>query len=308
MGRGAAFFWEVALHSFVAALLLYAWSRHLELPSGRPKRLLLALVLVVPLVTASVPGRHGVIFRDRLAWLDSSRVLQLPLLPRLGDDAPLGLDTLRVFHALAAVAVLTTLVAVIQELLPVLRRLRHLGDPIPLEIGKLGRALPGWERLRVDVVDDPGPVVATTGVPGRPRLLISTRAIELLAPDELRAVLRHENAHWLRGRWVLVHLLFAVRAIQIYNPVALWVFRHVSLEYEIACDRDAVAGTNPKPLVRALLLFYEATHPGDVATRSALRQRVEALRGRLPVDDRALAPEAIAAAALILLTLLPWIV
>lgn len=56
MGRGAAFLWEVALHSFLAAVVLYAWSRHLELPAGRPKRLLLALVLVLPLATAAVPG------------------------------------------------------------------------------------------------------------------------------------------------------------------------------------------------------------------------------------------------------------
>lgn len=308
MGRGAAFLWEVALHSFLAAVVLYAWSRHLELPAGRPKRLLLALVLVLPLATAAVPGRHTAAFRDRLAWLDSSRLLALPLLPWLGDDAPLGLGSLRVAHGVLAVAVLTAVIAVAQELVPVLRRLHHLGEPVPVDIGRTGCSLPGWQRLRVDVVDDPGPVVATTGIPGRPRLLISPRAIQLLAPDELRAVLRHEHAHWIRGRWVLVHLLFAVRAIQIYNPVALWVFRHFSLEHEIACDRDAVRGTSPKPLVRALLLFYEATHPRDVATRSSLRQRVEALRGRLPVDDGSLPPEAIVAAALILLVLLPWIV
>ncbi|MGD2115989.1 MAG: M56 family metallopeptidase [Acidobacteriota bacterium] len=295
----------MALHSFLAAVVLYAWARHLELPSGRAKRLLLALVLVLPLATAAVPGRDAPTFRDRLAWVDSERVLQLPVVPFGPDGFWSGL---RVVHLALAAAAVTAGVTVVQELLPVLGRLTPRGDPVPVEMGRFARALPGWERLRIDVVDEEGPLVATTGVPGRARLLVSPRALQLLHRDEMRAVLRHEHAHWIRGRWLLVHLLFAARAVQFYNPVALWVFRHFTLEYEIACDRDAVAGASPKPLVRALLLFYEATHPRDVAARRALRHRVEALRGRLPVDDGALPPGSVAAAAILLLVLLPWVV
>lgn len=291
----------MALHSFLAAVVLYAWARHLELPSGRPKRLLLAVVLVVPLATAAMPGRQVPAFREQLAWMDSQRLLQLPAAPWLGDE-------LRIVHVMLAVAAITSVVTVAQELLPALGRLKHRGDAVPVELGRLARRLPGWERLRVDVVDEEGPLVATTGVPGRARLLVSPRALQLLDGEELRAVLRHEHAHWIRGRWLLVHLLFAARVVQFYNPVALWVFRHFSLEHEIACDRDAVAGRSPKPLVRALLLFYEATHPRDVATRRALRRRVDALRGRLPVDDRALPLRSVAAAAVLMLVLLPWVV
>jgi Zn-dependent protease with chaperone function len=291
----------VALHSFLAAIVLYAWARHLELPSGRPKRLLLALVLVLPLATAAAPGGDLPGFRDRLAWADSQRLLQLPVVPWLSEE-------IRVLHLVLAAGVVTTIATLVQELLPVLERSRLRGDPISLEVGRFARTLPGWERLRIDVVDQEGPLVATTGVPGRARLLVSPRALQLLHRDEMAAVLRHEHAHWIRGRWLLVHLLFTARAIQFYNPVALWVFRHFSLEYEIACDRDAVAGASPKPLVRALLLFYEATHPGDVATRRALRRRVDALRGRFPVDDAALPWSSVVAAAILLLVLLPWVV
>ncbi len=296
----------MALHSFLAAVVLYAWARHLELPSGRPKRRLLALVLTVPLVTAAVPGRSGPLFRDQLAWLDSARILQLPLVPWAAPDGFFG--SLRLAHLALALAIATTLATLAQELLPALGRLRFAGTPLPRALGEKARALPGWEHLRVDVVAEPGPVVATTGLPGRPRLLISPRALQLLGPPELDAVLRHEHAHWLRGRWIWVHLLFLARAVQFYNPVALWVFRHFSLEHEIACDRDAVAGTDPKPLVRALLVIYEATNPRDVATRHALRRRVDTLRGRLPLDDRALPLRSILAAALLLLLVLPWVV
>jgi len=296
----------VALHSFLAAVVLYAWARHLELPSGRPKRLLLALVLTVPLVTAAVPGRSTPAFRDRLAWLDSARLLQLPLIPWADPGGSLG--SLRLAHLVLALALAATLATLVQELLPALGRLRFTGTPIPSDLGRRARSLPGWEHLLIDVVAESGAVVATTGLPGKPRLLISPRALQLLGPRELDAVLRHENAHWLRGRWIWVHLLFAARAVQFYNPVALWVFRHFSLEHEIACDRDAVAGTDAKPLVRALLLIYEATNPRDLAARNALRPRVDTLRGRLPVDDRALPIRSIAAAAVLLLLVLPWVV
>ena len=301
---GATFLWQVALHSFVAAVVLYAWSRHLELPSGRPKRLLLASVLVVPLVTAALPGPETGALRDRLAWLDSARILELPVgVPAVVLDRELRLGDLAL-----GVAAVTALVTVGQEMVPALRRLLPHGDPVPLAAGRLARSFPGWERVRVDVVDVPGFLAATTGLPGRPLLLLSPEALGHLRPDELEAVLRHEHAHWRRGRWIAVHLLFAARAIQLYNPVALWVFRHVSFEYELACDREAVAGGDPKPLIRALLAHYEAADRRDGATRRALRRRIDALRGRLPVDDGALPLASVGAAALLLLLLLPWIV
>ena len=271
---GATYLWQVALHSAVAGTILFTWSRHLELPAGRGRRLLLAAVLVVPLVTAAVPGRRSATFEDQLAWFDSERVLALPVF-----------RALRVGHLVVGLGAATILITIGQEILPALQHVRRSGEPLPTGLGPQVRALPGWERVTIQAVTGRPFYVATAGVPGRvPVLQISHDVLAALDADELAAVLRHENAHWQRRRWLPLHLLFVARFIQLYNPVALWVFRAYCLELEIACDADAVAGAgigsdsgDPRPLARALLAFYDRTDPGDLAARGTLRRRVDIL-------------------------------
>lgn len=300
---GATWFWRVALHSFVAGTALYAWSRRLALPAGRTRRLLLAAVLVVPLATAAA-GPALVGETAGAAWFDSSRFLALPL--------AFGLQ---VADLAVAAGVVTAAIALVQEVLPaLLERPRRSGDPIPLWLGWEARSLPGWERCTVQLVVGRPLLVATGGLPGaRPHLHLSPDVLTRLSRDELAAVLRHENAHHTPRRWWALHLLFAARLLQLANPVALWVFRRYTLELELACDRDAVAGrgsapTSSRALVRALLTVYEGTDRRDVAGREALRRRVDALLGRVRFEDRALPPESLAAAVVVLLLALPWIV
>lgn len=299
---GVTWLWRVAFHSFVAGTVLYAWARRLDLPSGRTRRLLLAAVLVVPLVTASVLAAGAGPGAER-AWFDSRRVLALPV--------AFGLQ---VADLAVAAGALTAAVALVQEVLPVVaERPRRSGAEIPLWLGREARSLPGWGRCTVHIVTGGPLLVATGGLPGaRPHLLLSRDVLEMLSREQLVAVLRHENAHHTPRRWWALHLLFAARLVQLANPVALWVFRGYTLELEIACDRDAVAGDEAPPssaraLARALLTFYEGTDRRDVAGREALRRRVDALLGRAPVEDRALPIEALAAAVGILLVTLPWI-
>ena len=52
-----AFLWQVLLHSAVAGVVLYAWAQRMRVPSGRAKRRLLVVLLILPLLTAAVPGR-----------------------------------------------------------------------------------------------------------------------------------------------------------------------------------------------------------------------------------------------------------
>lgn len=296
----ATWAWHVSLHSFVAGLLLYAWARHLALPTGRARRLLLASVLVVPLVTGTLaagPAPGPALGRFAAApWFDSARVLGLPV----------GFGLTVADLAVAAFA-LTAAVAFVQEILPSLERPRRSRAPIPVWLGHAARRLPGWERCTVHVVAGREMFVAAGGSPQRPHLLISPDLLDLLSEDEIRAVLRHENAHHTPRRWWALHLLFGARLLQLPNPVALWVFRGYTLELEVACDADAVAGRDARPLARALLAIYDRTDRRDLASREGLRRRVDVLLGRAPVVDRALPPESLAAAVALLLLLLPWI-
>lgn len=291
-----SFLWQVVLHSSIMGVIFYAWAHSVRLPSGRPKRLLLALLLVLPLLTAAVPGRTGLDFRERLAWLDTGRVLAVPLLAGA-----------RLYHVVFVVAVMMVALTAWQEILPALRRPKTTGADVPERLARLARSLPGWERCEVLVSPSKDILLATGGWPRRPRLIVSRGALGRLSEDELTTVLLHEHAHWQAGRWIRAHGLFLVRLLQCYNPVALWSFREYCLEVEIECDAEAVSGRDPRLLTRTLLRIYESTDRRDVAARSALRKRVDVLLDGGRRDD-ALPVPTIAVASSVLLVILPWVV
>jgi len=302
--------WQVILHSTVATAAFALWSRRLRLPSGRARRRLLAVLLVLPPLTAATPSRGGDLFRDHLAWLDSSRLLALPL-PWPAAWTPSGRGV-PLFYLAVAVALVTLVAALWQELAPVLRRHPHgaVEGALPDDLVRRVRSLPGWRRLRLSLAADDEVGLSTSGWPGRPRLTITRGALDRLGPAELDATLLHEHAHWRRGRWWLTHGLFVVRLVQLFNPVALWAFREWVVEIEIACDREAVAaaGDGGRPLARALLVVYADTDHRDVAGRGILRRRVDALLGRVAVDDGAVGPATVAVVAMVLAAVLPWLV
>jgi Zn-dependent protease with chaperone function len=248
-------------------------------------------------MTALIPGRNTFDFREQTAWLDSMRVLSIPIF-----------DSLRVFHLVLAAAALSALASLWQEVLPALRRPKPDYDNAPAGLTRQARALPAWKRCQVGITASEEILLATAGRPSRPRLIVSRGTLSRLNQEELGAVLLHENAHWRRERWVITHLFFLLRILQFYNPVALWAFREYAIQVEIDCDADAVSGRNPKVLAAALLKVYESTNPSDFSSRNTLRRRVDTLLGKVEPADTKLPPWTVLVAALVLLLLLPWIV
>jgi hypothetical protein len=291
-----SYLWQVALHSWVMGLVFYVWVHRLELPSGRTKRWLLALLLVLPMVTAAVPGRATVEFGERVAWLNSARLLAVPL--------PGGFH---LYHLMLVLGVMMTALTLWQEALPLRTRPRTTDADVPAEVIATARARRGWDRCRVRLSESDAILLATAGRPGRPTLIVSKGALAQLTPVELEVAIDHEQAHWRHGQWLTSHVLFAVRLLQCYNPAALWVFREYCIEVEIGCDAMAVAGRDPHVLARILLKIYQATDRRDVAALGALRKRVDVLLAGGP-DDAALPVITLAAAAIFMLVVLPWIV
>lgn len=293
-----SYFWQVALHSATMGLILYLWVHRIGLPAGRTRQHLLGLLLVLPMVTAAVPWRSTVEFGERVAWLNSARLLAIPL--------PLADGDIHVAHILAVGGLLTILLTVWQEVVPAQR---PLSVPVPPPDGLIAaaRSRVGWEHCDVRVTGGASIEVATTGWPGRPRLVVSRGALAGLSPDELDAVLTHEHAHWQQGRWWRTHLLFVVRLIQSYNPVALWAFREYCIEDEIACDAAAVAGRDPRLLARVLLRVYQSTDGRDLAARGALRKRVEVILAGGPADAPP-PPFLLPVVSIVMLGVLPWLV
>lgn len=298
-----SYLWQVALHSGTMGLILYIWVHRVGLPSGRTRQHLLGLLVVLPMVTAAVPWRSSVEFGERVAWLDSARLLAIPL--------PFGDGDIRVSHVVALGGILTILLTIWQEIVPALRHvLLSTGPsagPPPDELVAAARSRVGWAHCAVRVTDETSIEVATTGRPGRPRLVVSRGALSALSADELDAVLTHEHAHWQQGRWWRTHLLFVIRLIQSYNPVALWAFREYCIEDEIACDAAAVAGRDRRLLARVLLRVYQTTDGRDLAARSALRKRVDVILAGGPADAPP-PPLVLPAVSLVMLMVLPWLV
>ncbi|MFN7967450.1 MAG: hypothetical protein U0V87_17385 [Acidobacteriota bacterium] len=293
----AAYLWQVFLHSAVAAVVVLLWSRAVPIPSGRTRRRLLVGVLVIPMLTAAIPGRAALPWRAEWAWLDGARLLALPIV-----------GGVRVHHLVLISAILTVGATLWQEVVPVLHKPRRSEQAAPAALVDAARAQPGWSRCDVTLLDDPHLVLASAGWPWHPRLLISTSFLTQLTSEQRAVALRHESAHWIDGRWAGAHLLFLLRLAQLHNPVALWCFREYLLEVEVDCDRRAVQERDVRPLVSTLLLLYEQTSPRDAASRSALRWRVAVLLGDRPHDDAALPLLSQAVAAALLLMVLPWLV
>jgi beta-lactamase regulating signal transducer with metallopeptidase domain len=195
-----------------------------------------------------------------------------------------------------------------QELMPLLDRPSLSIEPPPKQLVRNARSLRGWARCRVGLASTDEVRLATSGFPWSPRLIVSRGASERLTDEQLGAVLRHEHAHWTGRRWWATHLLYAARLLQPFNPVALGCFREYTVELEIDCDEDATRGGGRRTLAGVLLQIYESTDPGDVAARSTLRRRVEALLGDVPRSNDAIPRSALIFALSALAVVLPWLV
>jgi Peptidase family M48 len=132
----------------------------------------------------------------------------------------------------------------------------------------------------VSVIDDPSPEAFCAGFL-RPRVYVSRGALELLRPDELRAVLEHEHHHRrvrdplrLASTRVLSRALFFLPVLRPLQE--RWL--HLA---EVHADRAAVraAGGGRSALAAALLAFDASAPPGASGISS---HRVDSLLGAAP--------------------------
>ncbi|HEX3811866.1 MAG TPA: M56 family metallopeptidase [Mycobacteriales bacterium] len=159
-------------------------------------------------------------------------------------------------------------------------------------------------RQIVDLVGRPEPrsgtvvlehaVAVAYCVPGvRPRVVLSEAALELLADDELTAVLAHERAH-ARGRHDLVVQPFiAWQSTFPFLRPAFAATRAVALLVEMLADDAASRRTEPATVAAALARLGAGRLPvgalGAAAEASALATRVR----RLLEPPAALPPAAV---------------
>lgn len=137
------------------------------------------------------------------------------------------------------------------------RRRRTLRTARRLHAHSEPRSLHGYSVL---VADDPHPFALT--LPERHGgIVISTGAIDLLAPDELAAVLAHEHAHLRQHHHLLTDILASLTRRLRWIPLIAAAEDALGHYLEIAADDTARRHVGTPSLASALLTLGRAGHP-----------------------------------------------
>ena len=243
---------QAFLHSLSAAILadraIIAWD--IRNPVVRQQFHLIAVFVPVfsyPLYQWLDPQRGSLEFRLRTLF-DSGRWLQV----ELWNVLPVGM-------LLVLVLVATTLVFLLQELVPILRHRPGHVDPTP----KVSRAGQGSTVARAAqglgdsapelfIVDDDEPAIHS--VTGRsPAIYVTEGLLRRLEPAELTVAIAHELAHIRRGRRPLLIVAYAMRVALFFSAGTLVAFRRAAAEEEKICDDWAAQATGRPEALAAVL-------------------------------------------------------
>ncbi len=263
---------QMLLHSVIASVLIdcafIAW----DLRSPRIKQRFRFMVIFLPILLFPVyqllsQGRGDVYFRLG-SLLDSNRWLFLDV----WDGVP-------VFKVLILIPALTTIVFVIQELVPIVihqvEQLRQNEESPAGEIDgpilqKMSEALEGlpFDENSVEIFDDEDfALFSNTGF--NPRIYVSSGSIKSFSTEHLQAALAHEMGHIQRSRKPTLILAYIFRMLMFYNPVAMIEFRKMAQEEEEICDDIAVALTGkPEAMIGAVNMLRPAPEEYSLDTNN----------------------------------------
>jgi Zn-dependent protease with chaperone function len=246
-------------HSVIAAMItdraLKAWNIYDPLVRQRFRLIVILFPIVsFPLYQLINPVRSSGLFR-----LDSLFDINRWLFLEIWGFIPISLLFLLIF-------VITSLVFLFQEMLPVLTSTLDAGHPehdgTRLDVGpfivEASRSL-SIRKPDVVLLDDDNPLLfSTTGKDAV--IFVSTGLRQALTTEQMQAALAHELAHIARSRRPLLIAVFLLRIIMFFNPIVLVKFRRAVRDEEKICDDIAVSLTrNPAALAATLKIFYQKT-------------------------------------------------
>ncbi|MBI5739980.1 MAG: M48 family metalloprotease [Nitrospirae bacterium] len=275
-------------HSVIAFIMveraITLWK--INSPLIRQRFGLLVILLPIfsfPLYQLINPDRASIAFRLG-ALFDINRWLNLEL-----GGVPLG--------ALFIIIVfVTTLIFLLQEMVPVLRHtfeskrsgLHAAGSDNNPAVTRAVEQLSAEKPDIFTLDDDEFILFSSTGK--NPAIFISTGIIETLSAEQLRAVVAHEIAHIKRNRKPLLLMAFLLRMTMFFNPVVLLEFRRIVQEEEKICDDMAVLSTkDPAALSEALQKLYyrdDVTNPLQLRRFSGMRDSLEEYSHNVQIGNR----------------------
>ncbi|WP_233335438.1 M56 family metallopeptidase [Priestia megaterium] len=110
--------------------------------------------------------------------------------------------------------------------------------------------------VQVQVVKHSLPLAFTYGFI-RPRILISTKLVELLQSDELEAVLEHEYYHCMCRDPLKVSIWLSLTRVCSFLPVSLKLFQGYAVKKEVAADAFAIRQVGVRAVASALYKLLE---------------------------------------------------
>jgi hypothetical protein len=253
---------QAVLHSVIASVLVKCafLAYNIRTPKVKQRFHFMVIFLSVasfPLYQMLFPRRGDAYFRLE-SLLDSNKWFFL----ELWGGIP-------VFTVFVVVLAITSVVFIIQELIPIvlqmLEQMRGNAEPIAealdnaitQKVSKALEGLPFDEDSVVILNDDDLALFSSTGL--NPKIYVSTGLIKSFSTEHLQASLAHEIGHIQRSRRPVLIFAYILRVLLFYNPVAMIEFRKLAHEEESVCDDIAIALTGkPKALSEAI----EMLRPG----------------------------------------------
>lgn len=277
-------------HSIVTLLIVEMSLRIWEVNIARERFRYRILVLILPFFMFPVfqlinPDRSSFYFIEDSALFSSTRWLGIKIL---------GLRPFLYFFYLI-VAIVSGLVF-FQEIVPIFmdwfnkpQEQSGGGSPAGTEIdkivGEISRVLK-TPRPAVFVVDDPNPIIYTTGTTNH-SIIVSRPLFSVYNAAELKSALAHEIAHIVRRSNITTLLVFLVRICMFFNPIPLLEFRKLVQDDEHICDDITVSVTgDPAALASALKLFCLDIPHSDVFKISFVKEAIESSSHNLLLEER----------------------
>jgi hypothetical protein len=195
---------------------------------------------------------------------DSSRWINL----ELWDVLPIGL-------LLVLLLAGTTVVFLLQELIPILRHRPGPVDPAsrsaPVTPGSpaaLAAEGLGSDVPEIFIVEDDDPAIHS--ITGRsPAIYLTTGLVRSVEPAALRVAIAHEVAHIQRGRRPLLIVAYVMRVVLFFSAATLVAFRRAAAEEEKICDDWAVQVTGRPDALAALLEQLRLSDAREIADGDA---------------------------------------
>ncbi len=214
-----------------------------------------------------------------IAVIGAGVLLSVPL---LRDQRPrslwqLSLTLVAIFTVVVVGRLIWSTISVIAD--TGARRSRHR-----LAVDLLGQVEPKNPQRGLRILAQAAPLAYCLPGVRKPRVVLSSGTLQRLRPDELAAVLAHENAH-LAARHDVV--LDTFTALQRAFPLAVRSeipLRQCRLLVELLADDAARQATGPVPLARALVAMAGCSTPTAVlGIGEGVAERIQRLsRGQPP--------------------------